>query len=406
MNQLETVPPDKPQQKRILSFDILRGFSIILMLIAHVGTYWLKSESQWLVALYFLVVDVEGTNGFTFTAGLGYGYAWAYDRDHSHSYKEINQRIARRTGLLLIFSLGYNLFAISARGQALWFEYFWYWGILQCICICRLCGMLFMRIGKKMRLVVALVIIVCTVGIVEWLLPDPTSHPLKAVIFYLFFNPMYANGLLFYLPFFLGGTIVGEWCYQLPKVALPGRVKLKGHIHHLWKEIPITYLWISVGIIAFVGGILIGWEGVNWDYGWNLLAKINTHPQIDWITLPLFLVANSYAWVLYSLGFEILVAMGLILVIDYYQIGRKYYLTTNFGKYSLTVYFGHYTFLFWPFLRTQFDHRTIWLPLCGFLLLWTGILYLIEYKTRGQGSIEYLLKQIEGIKPKINKIKN
>ncbi|MHA1611559.1 MAG: heparan-alpha-glucosaminide N-acetyltransferase domain-containing protein [Promethearchaeota archaeon] len=371
----KAVTEDKGTAGRIRAFDILRGTSILLMIIAHVGNYWLTPDSRWLVGLFFLIVNVQGTNGFTFVAGLGFGYSWFRNKE-----KFRKKRSLTHTFLLFVISIGFNIISALVRKNPFWFEYFWYWNILQTIAVCRLLGELLLRLKIRIRLVILIVMIPVVYFLTFWIVPDLFFDPimidseLMSVLFYLLYNPLHADGILFFLPFFIMGTIAGELLWKnRDEYSSESRISPQG-TNISPKGSKILRIGTIIGAIFMITGIGLGLRPLTYDYGWNLLQQINIHTKIQWEGIPLFLIANSAPWTLYSLGFELLFLIFIFKLVDINKTESKSRLSMveYFGRYSLSIYLGHYIILFLPWFQQRFDELSIWIP----LFLFVGVIYL------------------------------
>ena len=405
--------------ERIRTFDILRGTSILLMLIAHIGNYWLTPDSRWLVGFFFLIFNVQGTNGFTFVAGVGFGYSWWRSLSQSSEFNEISRKLHQRknpqrkypqitrtvihTLVLFGISIGFNLISAIVRKSNVWFEYVWYWNILQTIAVCRVLGMILLRIKIKFRLVFLGIIILCGYFLTRWIVPDLIFDPnvigsdLRAFLFYLLYNPLHADGLLFFLPFFILGTVAGELFWK-------NSAEFSSNTQISPKGLKILRIGIIVGAFSMIAGISLGWNPVPYDYGWNLLQQLNTHPNIQWGGIPLFLVANSVPWTLYCLGFEVLFMIFIFKRVDIRKKQNKktqgpktpprLFMVELFGRFSLSIYLGHYLLLFLPWFQGRLTETTIWFP----FILFICIIYLFAWgltkpKFR-RFAIEYHMEQM------------
>lgn len=57
---------------RVKTFDILRGISILLMLITHGFLYWLDPKDAYILIIYRFISNTFLVNGFIFVSGLGF----------------------------------------------------------------------------------------------------------------------------------------------------------------------------------------------------------------------------------------------------------------------------------------------------------------------------------------------
>ncbi|MCF2138581.1 MAG: DUF1624 domain-containing protein [Candidatus Lokiarchaeota archaeon] len=407
------------KENRINTIDILRGFSIMLMIIAHVGNYWLIPSDRWAVALFFLVVNVQGTNGFTYVAGMAFGYAWKRNQNfwkinqkEKHQNTKNRTRPLKHTIILLGLSVIFNIFAAFFRKDSLWFEYIWYWNILQTISVSRLLGELIMRWSKYIRGAFAVALIFSGSFLIRWIAPNMNPPDLvspisaenlsiRQLIYLIFYNPLYSNGIITFFPYFIVGTIFGEFIYTYQKIT-SFHITAENQPYKRKLYFSCSY---GIGVILFSFGILFGLQTVPNDYGWHLLDQINLHPAIEWKGLPLFLIANTWQWQLYSIGFEILFTTSLLSQIDFLNFKRMntskrkrkisiWHLWRNYGRYSLSIYFWHYIFLFMPWFQTKFPATWIGIPLLFFLVIISGFVKLFSTKKGRKMSIEYWISRI------------
>ena len=74
---------------RVKTFDILRGISILLMLITHGLLYWLDPQDAYILIIYRFISNTFLVNGFIFVSGLGFGFSWNHQLEKGTSKKEI-----------------------------------------------------------------------------------------------------------------------------------------------------------------------------------------------------------------------------------------------------------------------------------------------------------------------------
>ena len=378
------------RQKRVITIDLLRGISIFLMLMAHLETYWLKTESFWLIGIKFLVVQIMGTSNFTFVAGIGFALSFQNSLKKSTSHSLSIKKSLSHTIILIIFSFIYNGLQVLIGGLGL--SGFWAWNILQCIAFCRLFGILIILVPKYFRFLIAIIWIFLTEFIISWMLPSYQIEPFARIVFLIFFNPLYGDGILIFFPFFIFGTLIGEFIHyniNKDKISVNNKDLSKKNSRTLKK-------WFLIGLGMFAFGLIIGFKpaGAERDY-YELLKWISTHPNIDISTLPFFIMPNSYAWVFYCAGWQIMFAIVTFYIIDlndhYPKSSNIFYI---FGKYSLTIYFGHYLGLYIPFFinpNFSLNHINIWFYFIGFEAVFWLIFYYLDKKQYNYISLEYVI---------------
>ena len=371
------------KQKRVEVIDLLRGISIFLMVMAHVETYWLNSNSFWLIGIKFLIVQIMGTSNFTFVAGIGFAFSYKRNLIRKVSENEVIKTSLSHTLILISIALIYNLIQSLISGTG--FKGFWMWNILQCIAFSRLLGLLFINISKYYRFIIAIIWAFLIEILVSWMLPRYKTESFADLIFLIFFNPLHGDGILVFFPFFIFGTLIGELFQK--KLA-----KNKGLIEN--RDLKI---WFLAGLALFISGIVFGQKpiGAERDY-YELIKWIGTHPKIEISTLPLFIMPNSFLWVFYCAGWQIMFAITAFYFIDLkYHSPKSSNLFIIFGKYSLSIYICHYLLLYFPFLLNHnfsVNYIIIWFLFIGFEVFIWGIFYFLDKKWHRKLSLEYFIR--------------
>ncbi len=112
---------------RLRTFDILRGISILLMLITHGFLYWLDPKDAYILIIYRFISNTFLVNGFIFVSGLGFGFSWNHQIKNGTLKKEIYRRSLMRTLLVLILSIIYNIIAVLINNYS-WNNIWYYLG--------------------------------------------------------------------------------------------------------------------------------------------------------------------------------------------------------------------------------------------------------------------------------------
>jgi len=390
MSEWKNLMSSEIRQKRIITIDLLRGISIFMMLMAHIETYWLESESFWLIGIKFLIVQIMGTSNFTFVAGIGFAYSFQNNLKKSKSRNLTIKKTLSHTIILIIVSFIFNGLQVLIGGLGL--SGLWAWNILQCIAFCRLFGILILLVSKYFRFIIAIIWIFLTEIVISWMLPIYQVESFARIVFLLFFNPIHGDGFLIFFPFFIFGTLFGEFIQNFTskdKISTENKDLTK-------KSSRILEKWFLIGLGLFIFGLIIGLKpaGAERDY-YELIKWINTHPNIDISSLPFFIMPNSYAWVLFCAGWQIMFA-----IVSFYIIDLKGYFPKSsnifniFGKYSLSIYFGHYLLLYFPFFidpNFSLNHINIWFFFIGFEAIIWLIFYYLDKKQHYKISLEFLI---------------
>ncbi|QEE15177.1 acyltransferase family protein [Promethearchaeum syntrophicum] len=378
------------RQKRVITIDLLRGISIFLMVMAHVETYWLDPESFWVIGLKFLIVQIMGTSNFTFVAGIGFAFSFQNNLKKSTSRNITIRKSLSHTIILIILSFIFNGLQVLIGGLGI--SGLWAWNILQCIAFCRLFGILIISMSKYYRFIIAIIWIFLTEFIISWMLPSYQVESFARSVFLIFFNPLHGDGILIFIPFFIFGTIFGEFIHFIIN-----QDKTSGIDKESTKNISNTIKkWFGIGLGMLIFGLAIGLKpvGAERDY-YELIKWINTHPKIDISTLPSFIMPNFYAWVFFCAGWQIMFAIVTFYIIDLKSHFPKPSNIFNiFGKYSLSIYFSHYILLYFPFFinpNFSLNYFTIWFYFIGFEAIIWLIFYLLDKKGDYKISLEYII---------------
>ncbi len=379
------------QQKRVGAIDLLRGISIFLMILAHIETYWLEWDSFWSIGIKFLIIQIMGTSNFTFVAGISFAFSYQKILEKSTSRDLTIKKSLSRTIIMIILSFTFN--CLQALIGEVEFSGLWTWNILQCIAICRLFGILIILVSKYFRFLIAIIWVFLTEIVISWMLPRYEVESFARIIFLVFFNPLHGDGFLIFFPFFIFGTLIGEFIQKntkKSKISANNKDLTKYNSKSLWK-------WFLIGFGFFIIGIIIGLKPANSerDY-YGAIEWLNTHPNIEISTLPFFIMPNSYAWVFYCAGWQIMFAIVSFYIIDLKgHYPKPSNLFNIYGKYSLSIYIGHYLLLYIPFfINSNFslNYINIWFYFIGFEAIIWLIFYFLDKKQNKNISLEFVIR--------------
>ena len=367
---------------RVKTFDILRGISILLMLITHGFLYWLDPKDAYILIIFRFISNTFLVNGFIFVSGLGFGFSWNHQIENGTLKKEIYRRSLIRTFIIIILSSIYNIVAVPINDYG--WNNIWYWYILQTIAFSRLFGLVLIKIPKRIRFLFLLTLIILTPILLNWLQMTKDLNNMANIIYFILFNQINANSILIFLPFFLIGTIFGQEIFEL----------------HVSKDSTKNMLikWLCLGFIMLLVGIIIGsLQYSDSELGTYYIQKLNRNPNWNVHTLPLFLIRGSYAWCIYSIGWEILILVIVFYIVEVkrknkgLRLEEKSNLLVLFGKYSLSIYLYHYLFFI---IQLECSPVFIGIPIILLILtVWLFVNFLNRCED-GTYSIEYLISFI------------
>jgi len=300
--------------------------------------------------------------------------------------------------VLIMLAILYNCFMALAWGLS--WDAIWYWNVLQCIAFSRLFATLIMKFSRKIRFVIAIGIIVLTPVLLLWMEPRYKVEVGAAIVYYIFFHPFNATvsicfGFLFYVPFFIIGSLLGESTRDIE--TMQAKEQQKGKLTPV--SLKVLRLWVCIGVALFATGILSGLNLSSHEY-LPLIPGMNTFPGLHITALPQFLITNSYAWCLYCVGFEIMLSLVLLYFIDLNGKSKRYWPLAYYGRYSLTIYILYYFFLLLPpcsFFAGSLDWATVWIAEILFFIGNWVLVYALDRKWQGKASLEYQLELLGGL---------
>jgi len=368
---------------RIRSIDLIRGLCILLMLITHGLHAWLTYSSKWFFILFGVTFGSICANGFVFVSGMGSGLSWVKSERTSVSNKDRYLRPLSSGIVLLTVSVVYNFFATILGPEEGWQTFTW-WYLFQCLAVCRLLSLAFLKIKTKWGICA----VVCFIALSGILLAGidygETTDPLKTFLFTLFYAPLHQYPILVYFPFYLMGMLVGK--------------EIQTYIENPDASPDLIKRWLSASGMFMIVGLILGLQSWSLDLGWEIIAWLKTYPSGPITELPFFLFLNTYAWCFFFTGFQIL---GAMLLLYYFDIRHnkqspsstpKKGLLELFGQYSLTIYIGHMIlYLFTP----ELDYLVVWGPIVALILVVTACIWLLERFGKGKFSLEYLIGILE-----------
>lgn len=206
------------------------------MVFLHAIHYWMPSEYHWFWAILYLIITGVGVPGFTFISGFAFGYAWQKDIKKGLNNKEIYLKGLARGIVLLVTAFIYNFFAVVVHNYG--WENIWFWYILQTLAFSRLYSLATAKLSPIIRGLIAIGIILITPTILNYLNLARMDNASMNVLYFLLFNPVGNDAILFIMPFFVFGVLLGEFLYKI----------------HTLKIYPVKSLrWILIA-----GGICLG----------------------------------------------------------------------------------------------------------------------------------------------------
>lgn len=363
--------------QRLKSIDIFRGICMFWMIFIHLIDWWLRSEYNWLHNVTVMIFDPFGASGFLFVSGISISLSYRNNLRKVKTSEDFTLRTVRNTYLIraliiLIIALIYNSFIALSLMDPSWI---WTWFILLTAAISLFIAWPLLKTSRLFRILVGCSFWIANPFIIFVLLPYEGSLSLNGVLFHIFYSGIGLSPLLIFFPFFLFGTVIGDTLFDVYRVN-PSEAGLR-------KTFGYKYLGPTIGL----GTILILF-GVFYEY-------------------PNFLRRESFSWVFYSLGIDV-VFISILLSLEIFEIlktKKSYKLFFYYSYYSLTIFLAH-NILHFLFLE-QLDITNIWLFTLATFIFTTIILRIVYKKYRELASLKAQIGKLgSGITKKIERRSN
>ena len=363
--------------QRLKSIDIFRGICMFWMILAHLIDWWLRSEYYWLHSVTVMIFDPFGASGFLFVSGVSIALSYRNKLRKVKSDEDFTLRTVRNTYLIraliiLIIALIYNSFIALSLMDPSWI---WTWFVLLTAAISLFIAWPLLKTSRLLRIFIGCCFWIANPFIISILLPFEGTLSLNGILYHIFYNGIGQVPFIVFFPFFLFGTVIGDTLFDVYQMD-PSEAGLR-------KTFGYKYLGPTIGI-----GIILIIFGVFFEY-------------------PNFLKRESFSWVFYSLGIDV-VFISILLFIETFDVlktKKSYKLFFYYSYYSLTIFLAH-NILHFLFLE-QLDAMSIWLFTVGTFIFMTIILRIIYKKWRELASLKIQIGKLgSGITKKIEERSN
>ncbi|MFX1320315.1 MAG: heparan-alpha-glucosaminide N-acetyltransferase domain-containing protein [Promethearchaeota archaeon] len=298
--------------QRLKSIDIFRGLCMSWMVLTHLIDWWLKSEYNWLHSVTIAILDPIGASGFLFISGVSISISYRKRIIKVKSSEDYNYRMVRnsylfRAAFILIIALIYNsTIAIRLINPTM----IWTWFVLQTAAISLLITWPLLRTSKLFRIIVGVLVIILNQVVIFFLLPYEGDFNLYGVLFHILYNSINQDPILIFFPFFLFGTVIGDMIFD------SFYEKDENFKRKIFKKNLFIPSFV-IGVILIIFGILI--------------------------KFPNYLIRESFSWIIYALGIEIIL-LSILLFFERFEViktKKSYKFLFYYSYYSLTIYLAH-----------------------------------------------------------------
>ena len=362
--------------KRLKSIDIMRGGSIIWMIIGHLIGWGIRSEDFNFFIVLRAIGDILGSGAFLFVAGMSTMLSYRNRLEKVKTTEEYNIKMIRneyifRALIILTIAMIYNILTGVAVNI---YRDIWKYFILLTVALSLFMAWPLLKTSKIFRILIGAIFWIIHYFMLDFLINFKGQLNIYGVLFHVLYNSLDLDPLISFFTFFLIGTVIGDVIFDTyliknqkeRKIALKNRLFLPSLIF---------------GTILIIFGILFE---INMEYNFGYRT----------LELPDFLNRGSFSWMIYSLGIELILLSTLAFLEEFEIIKTKksYKFIFYFSYYSLTIYLAH-NLLYFLFL-VQLNEINIWFFITCTIILVGLLLRMIYKRWEDNASIKVQIAQI------------
>lgn len=333
------------------------------MFLGHLFGWWINPKDSWIIEPLFAIFDPIGAAAFLFISGVSVTLSYRDRLRKAEILKNPNKSTIKneylfRALILLIIALIYNNFIAIGTMDSL---QIWKWFFLLTISCSLFIAWPLLKVRKIFRISLGAIIWIANYFILEFLKNYQGQPNIYGVIFFILYNSLDMDPILFFFTFFLIGTVIGDIIFE---------IYLKDNPNER-KSAAINNLLIPSLII----GTILTIFGVFFEF-------------------PNFLRNRTYPWLVYSLGINLILISVLFNLEerDIFNVKKSYKFLFYFSYYSFTVYLSH-NILYFLFLD-QLNATNIWFFITTTTILFGLLLRLIYKKLGPIASLNYQIGQL------------
>jgi hypothetical protein len=384
---------DYASPKRIESIDFVKGFAIVMIMLAHTAIAWFNEEWVFLYGVVYAILDILGPSLFVFLSALSVVFS-IKSKKGKLPEKVVRSRIFSRGLMIMAIGVPYNLLAITFTIEGYPFPLnLWGWNILMFIGFSQILSYYALKLGKMARVVIGVFIIFISQDIRLALFNAKDQNVLAWFLDYIITSPAPQVTLLPWLSICFLSTIFGEYLYEAMMEGPGDAYERLFRIFTFWGAFLVIFGVLS-GLTLFTAETLPGGEHLYPHI--RLLEIANDQriiPGFEYPGMPEFLIRGTTPNMWYNLGAALLLIGICFYFIDMRRKESHFInMFKYYGKISLSLFLIHYTFL--PLFIRQFPIYYFAFVYFGYVAFLGFLMYIwIEYGN-GVMSPEWIMIQV------------
>jgi len=303
-------------KNRLRSIDTFRGICIVWMIVGHSMGWWIRPMDYYTDFFYYVntFFDALGAAGFLFISGTS--LTLSYNRKildikelNIHEYKKYRMKYFLRAGLLLFVGLIYNFTMVIRNFD---WRFLWSWFILQTIPVSMILIWPILKYRKITKITIAINILLLNELLFYFLLPFSNTNTHFAIFYYFLYNEIQLSPIFRYFPFFLIGSVIGDF--------LSSNVNKRASNKNLL--ISFIFPLLIIGFILIIVSVFI--------IPLDILEKFNIN------------------WPIYAIGTHLFV-YSILFAIEFLsskKLKKEHRFFYYFSYYSFTIFLLHYPIYF------------------------------------------------------------
>ncbi|MHA1725635.1 MAG: heparan-alpha-glucosaminide N-acetyltransferase domain-containing protein [Promethearchaeota archaeon] len=388
---------DYSSPERIESIDLVKGFAIIMIMLAHVSYSWFNEDWLFMHGSAFIMLDILGPSLFIFLSALSVVFSVKKKKGRM-SDKVIRTRVFSRAGMIILIGLLINLGSVDTTLYPFPLN-LWGWNILMFIGFSQIFSFYALKVKRRTRAIIGTFIIFISEPIRNALYLGKDEDFLVWIAHYIITSPEPTTPLLPFLSICFITTIFGEYLYD---------AMIKGTEEAYYHFFYVNFIW---GVILIVFGVLTGLQSMPpgsvtlSEYPhFRLLEIANMQDYIHYPGMWVFLIRGKFANMWYNLGWSLLVVAICFYIIDIKKWNNNIFSSMLFyyGKTSLSLFLVHYIFIIIYFRELDLIFFIpVFISYVGFL----GLIFYIWFEYfNGVGSPEWVIIQLGRIGQKTEEV--
>jgi uncharacterized membrane protein len=400
---------DYASPRRIKSIDFVKGFAIILIMMAHISEAWLDNDWVYIYGMMFYIMDFLGPSLFVFLSALSVVFSIKKKEEKNVHPKIIRNQILSRGASIIVIGMFLNLVGLN-QGAAEYRPIFplslWGWNILMFLGFSQIFAYYALKFRHRWRSVLGLLIIFISMPVRQFLAFYREDYLGVWIAHFIITSPAPQLPLFPWLSICFLSTIFGEHLYEAMTEGTDDAYVGLCRIFLFW-----GVFFVALGVIAPCFFLEPG-PSIRIAFGFELQTtetmNINEYPQIylyyimnnqnyyKFPGVPLFLIRSTTAYMLYNLGAALLIICLFFYIIDLKKKDNQFIrMLIYYGKVSLSLFLIHFIFIA-MFIR-QFNIAVFVFVILAYVGFMGLTMYIWNEYFNGVGSPEWIMIQIARI---------